>query len=70
MENTKLRTFKIMQIKFQKVFIIYLKQKKEDTIIKSPLERSYKCRTLRHFPDNLPWNPFDEDAITQVKWNV
>lgn len=33
---------------------------------KSPLERSYKCRVLNHFPDSLPWNPFDEDAVAQL----
>jgi hypothetical protein len=33
---------------------------------KSPLDRSYKCKILNHFPENLPWNPFDEDAVTQL----
>lgn len=39
---------------------------KEETPVKPPLERSYKCKILYHFPENLPWNPFDEDAVTQV----
>jgi hypothetical protein len=30
------------------------------------LERSYKCKILNHFPANLPWNPFDDDAVTQL----
>jgi hypothetical protein len=38
----------------------------EEIIVKPPLERSYKCRMLYHFPENLPWNPFDEDAVAQV----
>ena len=28
-------------------------------VTKPPLDRSYKCKILNHFPDNLPWNPFD-----------
>jgi hypothetical protein len=35
-------------------------------VTKSPLDRSYKCKILNHFPENLPWNPFDEDAVTQL----
>ena len=35
-------------------------------VTKPPLDRSYKCKILNHFPDNLPWNPFDEDAVTQL----
>ncbi|RNA43399.1 DENN domain-containing 5A isoform X2 [Brachionus plicatilis] len=38
----------------------------EPTNTKSPLERSYKSKILYHFPENLPWNPFDEDAVTQI----
>ncbi|CAF0736302.1 unnamed protein product [Brachionus calyciflorus] len=33
---------------------------------KPPLEGSYKSKILYHFPENLPWNPFDEDAVTQL----
>jgi hypothetical protein len=36
------------------------------TVSKPPLDRSYKCKILNHFPSNLPWNPFDEDAVTQL----
>ncbi|XP_074642323.1 DENN domain-containing protein 5B-like isoform X3 [Tubulanus polymorphus] len=28
-----------------------------------PLERPYKCKVLSHFPENVPWNPFDKDAV-------
>ncbi|KAK3766868.1 hypothetical protein RRG08_052011 [Elysia crispata] len=28
-----------------------------------PLERPYKSKVLAHFPDNVPWNAFDENAI-------
>lgn len=29
----------------------------------TPLDRSYKGKTLAHFPENVPWNPFDASAI-------
>lgn len=29
----------------------------------TPLDRSYKGKTLAHFPENVPWNPFDPTAI-------
>jgi hypothetical protein len=31
-----------------------------------PLERSYKCKVLKHFPEKLPWCTFDEYAVTQL----
>ena len=31
-----------------------------------PLERSYKNKVLKHYPENLPWNVFDEYAVTQL----
>ncbi|GFR82162.1 DENN domain-containing protein 5A [Elysia marginata] len=34
-----------------------------DTLQNHPLERPYKSKVLAHFPDNVPWNPFDENAI-------
>ena len=39
----------------------------DDGVSKPPLERAYKSKILNHFPMNLPWNPFDVDAVTQVK---
>ncbi|XP_059154011.1 DENN domain-containing protein 5B-like isoform X2 [Physella acuta] len=28
-----------------------------------PLERPYKSKVLAHFPESVPWNPFDENAV-------
>jgi len=39
-----------------------------DGVSKPPLERAYKSKILNHFPANLPWNPFDVDAVTQVTY--
>ncbi len=33
---------------------------------KCPLKRSYKCKILHNFPENLPYNKFDADAITKL----
>ncbi len=33
---------------------------------KSPLKRSYKCKILHNFPENLPHNKFDADALTKL----
>ncbi|CAG9861723.1 unnamed protein product [Phyllotreta striolata] len=35
----------------------------EDNLHASPLERSYKGKTLAHYPDVVPGNPFDESAV-------
>ena len=32
----------------------------------TPLERSFKCRVLAHYPDYVPWNSFDEKAVRMV----
>ena len=37
-----------------------------DSLHISPLERSYKAKVLKHFPSNVDWNPFDEDAVRMV----
>ncbi|XP_043915047.1 DENN domain-containing protein 5A isoform X2 [Protopterus annectens] len=29
----------------------------------SPLRRTFKSRVLAHFPENVEWNPFDQDAV-------
>lgn len=39
-----------------------------DSLHISPLERSYKAKVLVHFPSNVDWNPFDEDAVRMVRW--
>lgn len=38
-----------------------------DSLHQSPLERSYKAKVLMHFPSNVDWNPFDEDAVRMVR---
>ncbi|XP_066992829.2 DENN domain-containing protein 5B [Anabrus simplex] len=34
-----------------------------DSLLSTPLDRSYKCKVLGHYPDNVPWNPFDKNAV-------
>ncbi|XP_022243870.1 LOW QUALITY PROTEIN: DENN domain-containing protein 5B-like [Limulus polyphemus] len=29
----------------------------------TPLDRPYRSKVLAHYPDNVPWNPFDEKAV-------
>ena len=41
-----------------------------DSLHISPLERSYKAKVLVHFPSNVDWNPFDEDAVRMVRWKL
>lgn len=37
-----------------------------DSLHISPLERSFKAKVLMHFPSNVEWNPFDEDAVRML----
>ena len=39
-----------------------------DSLHISPLERSFKAKVLVHFPSNVEWNPFDEDAVRMVSF--
>ncbi|XP_065226649.1 DENN domain-containing protein 5B [Planococcus citri] len=32
----------------------------------TPLDRSYKCKVLSHFPETVSWNPIDKDAICML----
>ncbi|CAG7734875.1 unnamed protein product [Allacma fusca] len=32
----------------------------------TPLDRSYKPKILAHYPENVPWNPFDQDAVRNL----
>ena len=41
-----------------------------DSLHISPLERSFKAKVLVHFPSNVEWNPFDEDAVRMVSFFV
>uniref|UniRef100_A0A673FW18 DENN domain-containing protein 5A-like n=1 Tax=Sinocyclocheilus rhinocerous TaxID=307959 RepID=A0A673FW18_9TELE len=31
--------------------------------LSSPLRRTFKSKVLAHYPDNVEWNPFDQDAV-------
>lgn len=37
-----------------------------DNLHCSPLERAYKGKILGHYPENVPWNPFDSSAVCLV----
>ncbi|XP_007502592.2 DENN domain-containing protein 5B isoform X2 [Monodelphis domestica] len=32
----------------------------------SPLRRTFKSRVLAHYPQNVEWNPFDQDAVNML----
>lgn len=32
----------------------------------APLEQSYKCKVLQHFPDSVPSHPFDSNAVCML----
>lgn len=32
----------------------------------SPLKRTFKSKVLARYPENLEWNPFDQDAVNMV----
>ena len=38
----------------------------ESQQLRSPIERSYKCKVLAHFPENVAWNLFDKHAACMV----
>lgn len=31
-----------------------------------PLKRTFKSKVLAHYPENIEWNPFDQDAVNMV----
>jgi hypothetical protein len=37
-----------------------------DNLEATPLERSYKCQVLGHYPESVLWNPFDKNAVGMV----
>lgn len=37
-----------------------------DNLHCSPLDRAYKSKPLAHYPENVPWNPFDSHGICMV----
>ncbi|XP_045729627.2 DENN domain-containing protein 5B isoform X4 [Mirounga angustirostris] len=32
----------------------------------SPLRRTFKSKVLAHYPENIEWNPFDQDAVSML----
>ncbi|XP_053751777.1 DENN domain-containing protein 5B isoform X7 [Panthera pardus] len=32
----------------------------------SPLRRTFKSKVLAHYPENIEWNPFDQDAVNML----
>uniref|UniRef100_A0A673BUC7 DENN domain-containing protein 5B-like n=1 Tax=Sphaeramia orbicularis TaxID=375764 RepID=A0A673BUC7_9TELE len=32
----------------------------------SPLRRTFKSKVLAHYPENVEWNPFDQDAVNML----
>jgi hypothetical protein len=47
-------------------FVFVFCHYKDESSCKCPLKRSYKCKILHNFPENLPYNMFDADAITKL----
>ncbi|CAD7081131.1 unnamed protein product [Hermetia illucens] len=37
-----------------------------DSLHCSPLDRAYKSKSLAHYPENVPWNPFDAHGICML----
>jgi hypothetical protein len=37
-----------------------------DNLESTPLDRSYKCQVLGHYPEAVLWNPFDKNAVGMV----
>ncbi|XP_044593400.1 DENN domain-containing protein 5B isoform X4 [Cotesia glomerata] len=37
-----------------------------DSLQSTPLDRAYKSKVLGHYPDSVPWNPFDEHAVCML----
>ncbi|KAJ1165792.1 hypothetical protein NDU88_006209 [Pleurodeles waltl] len=37
-----------------------------DNFDQSPLRRTFKSRVLAHYPQNIDWNPFDQDAVNML----
>lgn len=37
-----------------------------ENLEQSPLKRTFKSKVLAHYPENVEWNPFDQDAVNMV----
>uniref|UniRef100_A0A8C7FFN2 DENN/MADD domain containing 5B n=1 Tax=Oncorhynchus kisutch TaxID=8019 RepID=A0A8C7FFN2_ONCKI len=38
----------------------------ESNFEQSPLKRTFKSKVLAHYPENVEWNPFDQDAVNML----
>lgn len=45
---------------------IYFKSFAGDNLQVSPLHRPFKSKVLAHYPESVPWNSFDKDAVGMV----
>uniref|UniRef100_A0A8C7TV07 DENN/MADD domain containing 5B n=1 Tax=Oncorhynchus mykiss TaxID=8022 RepID=A0A8C7TV07_ONCMY len=46
--------------------LIQVKQFKDNNFEQSPLKRTFKSKVLAHYPENVEWNPFDQDAVNML----
>uniref|UniRef100_A0AAQ4QKQ6 DENN domain containing 5B n=1 Tax=Gasterosteus aculeatus aculeatus TaxID=481459 RepID=A0AAQ4QKQ6_GASAC len=37
-----------------------------ENLEQSPLKRTFKSKVLAHYPENVEWNPFDQDAVNML----
>ncbi|KAM8909350.1 DENN domain-containing protein 5B-like isoform 5-T5 [Spinachia spinachia] len=37
-----------------------------ENLEQSPLKRTFKSKALAHYPENVEWNPFDQDAVNML----
>uniref|UniRef100_A0A668AJG8 DENN domain containing 5A n=1 Tax=Myripristis murdjan TaxID=586833 RepID=A0A668AJG8_9TELE len=42
---------------------ISLRAMSSENFEQSPLRRTFKSKVLAHYPENVEWNPFDQDAV-------
>lgn len=52
--------------KFVTILSLFSIFKGENQLQNTPLDRGYKCHVLTHYPESVPWNPLDKDAICLV----
>jgi len=48
------------------VFFLFFVSLSGENFEQSPLRRTFKSKVLAHYPDNVEWNPFDQDAVGMV----
>ncbi|KAB0349189.1 hypothetical protein FD754_014046, partial [Muntiacus muntjak] len=56
--------------RFQHYHSAYLQNKNKimtcENFDQSPLRRTFKSKVLAHYPQNIEWNPFDQDAVNML----